>query len=305
MDTLPRLAWMNSMNRSPLWLLVAALFLGSCDGDRAADVAEPAAEPTLSATPSQRPTPTPRPDPYRLAKSYDAGSPALLASRIEDSERAIRSDDRSAHAEAARIQQASYRQLVRTPEWRQEVYERLPTDVRAIARANVEAGAELRALTQPRTELPPWHIVEPPGPDELRSHYDAAAKEFSIGWSYLAAIHLTETRMGRIRGDSHAGARGPMQFLPSTWAAYGKGDINDPRDAIFAAARYLEAHGAPGDMSRALFAYNHSDHYVRAITVYAEQMSKDARAYDGYYHWQVYYRTTKGDALLYEGWPSK
>ena len=65
-------------------------------------------------------------------------------------------------------------------------------------------------------------------------------------WTYLAAIHLVETRMGRIRGASTAGARGPMQFLPSTWALYGAGgDINDPRDAILAAARLLRHHGAP------------------------------------------------------------
>ena len=69
--------------------------------------------------------------------------------------------------------------------------------------------------------------------------------------------------MGRIRGTSTAGAKGPMQFLPSTWEAYGEGDIEDPDDAIMAAARYLANYGAPADMDRALFAYNHSDHYVR------------------------------------------
>ena len=47
------------------------------------------------------------------------------------------------------------------------------------------------------------------------------AEEFGIDWTYLASIHLVETRMGRIRGTSVAGAQGPMQFIPATWASYG------------------------------------------------------------------------------------
>ena len=56
-----------------------------------------------------------------------------------------------------------------------------------------------------------------------------------------------------------------MQFMPATWRAYGLGgDIDDPRDAILAAANYLHASGAPQDVDRALYAYNHSRAYVRA-----------------------------------------
>jgi membrane-bound lytic murein transglycosylase B len=108
--------------------------------------------------------------------------------------------------------------------------------------------------------------------------------------------------MGRIRGTSVAGARGPMQFMPGTWEQYGEGDIEDPRDAIRAAARYLRASGAPKDMDRALFAYNRSDAYVRAIRTYAELMGQDPRLYRGYYHWQVYYRHVDGDRLLPVGY---
>jgi membrane-bound lytic murein transglycosylase B len=121
-----------------------------------------------------------------------------------------------------------------------------------------------------------------------------------VPWQYLAAIHLVETRMGRIRGTSSAGARGPMQFLPATWRRYGAGgDINATGDAVLAAARLLRANGAPADMARALYAYNPSRRYVRAVTAYAEQMRADRRAFLGYYHWQVYY----GDTLLPEGYP--
>ena len=38
-----------------------------------------------------------------------------------------------------------------------------------------------------------------------------------------------ETAFGTVRSPSTAGARGPMQFLPATWSAYGLGgDIDDP-----------------------------------------------------------------------------
>ena len=121
-------------------------------------------------------------------------------------------------------------------------------------------------------------------------------------WPYLAAVHFVETRMGRIRGESSAGAQGPMQFLPKTWAAYGEGDINSNKDSIRTAARYLKRNGAPADMRNALWNYNHSYLYVDAVTIYAEQMRENERAYFGYYHWQVYYRTTNGDVLLPEGY---
>ena len=127
-----------------------------------------------------------------------------------------------------------------------------------------------------------------------------------VSWEYLAAIHLTETRMGRIRGTSTAGAKGPMQFLPSTWEMYGAGgDINDPRDAIFAAARLLKANGAPRHMARALYHYNPSDHYVRAVSSYARSMRKVPWAYTGYWQWRVLYRHVKGVYALPVGYPRK
>lgn len=205
----------------------------------------------------------------------------------------------------ARTQQAIYRSISARPESLPQVQERVPEGLRPVVAANVTAGVELRALTRPRTELPPWRIVAPPPAEELEGYYKEAEARYEVPWTYLAAVHLVESRMGRIRGTSTAGAQGPMQFLPSTWEGYGEGgDINDPQDAILAAARYLEAAGAPGDMAKALYAYNHSDRYVRAVTLYATQIEADPRTYLGYYHWQVYYITTKGDVLLEEGYGS-
>jgi hypothetical protein len=203
----------------------------------------------------------------------------------------------------ARRQQAAYRALAARPEVLPRFLARLPAALRPVAQANVDAGVELRVMTTPKTTLPPWRILPPPPAEELQRDYQETEVATHVPWAYLAAVHLVETRMGRIRGTSTAGAQGPMQFLPSTWARWGGGgDINDPHDAILAAGRYLQASGAPADLHRALYAYNHSEHYVRAVTLYAQQIQADPRTYLAYHAWQVYYITPGGDLWLEEGY---
>jgi Transglycosylase SLT domain len=243
---------------------------------------------------------TPRPDPPLAASDPDA-----LTSQMVAAERAIR--DRSVTgadlAWFGHLQQLTYRRLAATPELRDPVLAALPADLKAAATANADATADLRATVVPGPDLPTtWRIVDPAPLDDLARYYRDAEVEFGVPWSYLAAIHLVETRMGRIRGTSVAGAQGPMQFIPATWARYGEGDINSDRDSIRAAARYLRANGAPANMANALFRYNQSQRYVRAVTAYAEVMRADPDAYRGYYHWQVYYLTTRGDILLPVGY---
>jgi soluble lytic murein transglycosylase-like protein len=228
-----------------------------------------------------------------------------VAASLESAERAIRNPSTAAAEleRAGRAQQDAYRLLVDHPEWMAQVLSAVPASLRKTVQANVLAGTELRALNKPRTSLPPWRIVAPAPARELLGHYKAAGSQVGVPWEYLAAIHLVETRMGRIRGTSVAGAQGPMQFLPATWARYGKGgDINSNRDAIFGAARLLAANGAPGNMSNALYRYNPTPRYVKAVTAYATEMQGDERAYFGYYHWQVYYRLVDGDRLLPVGY---
>lgn len=204
-------------------------------------------------------------------------------------------------------QQNAYRALGVHDEWVDEVLDALPADVRPIVAANERAARGLAALARddkPPEDLPKWVIVPPEPLDVLRSYYDEAEAASDIPWAYFASIHLVETRLGRIRGTSSAGAQGPMQFLPATWERYGDGDVNDNRDAILAAARLLLANGAPGDMSRALYRYNNSMLYVDAVQSYARLMLADERAFLGYYHWQVYYATVSGTFLLPEGFPT-
>jgi soluble lytic murein transglycosylase-like protein len=253
-----------------------------------------------TATPSPQATPTPRPDPPVAGSDPDA-----LALQIVAAERAIR-DPRVTGGDLAwfgHLQQLTYRRLAAQPEWHDAVLAGLPADLRAAATANADATADLRATVVPGSDLPTtWRIVEPAPLDDLARYYREAEAEFGVPWSYLAAIHLVETRMGRIRGTSVAGAQGPMQFMPATWERYGEGDVNSDRDSIRAAARYLRANGAPATMANALFRYNQSQRYVRAVTAYAEVMRADPDAYRGYYQWQVYYLTTRGDILLPVGY---
>jgi len=231
---------------------------------------------------------------------------AALAGELLRVERALRAPDRDDAALGAigRDQDRAYVSLSSHPEWLPAVLAALPPDVTPIVSANANAGAELAPLAEPQPDLPQWTIRAPLPRADLLGFYREAEAASAVPWQYLAAIHLVESRMGRIVGPSTAGAQGPMQFIPSSWEAFGAGgDIYDDRDAILAAGRYLAAAGAPGDMNAALFAYNRSDHYVAAVRAYAEQMIADERAYDGYYAWQVRYRTTQGRFLLPEGYP--
>ena len=98
------------------------------------------------------------------------------------------------------------------------------------------------------------------------------AIDLAIDWRVLAAINRIETNFGQNTHVSSAGAVGWMQFLPSTWRRWGTdasgdgiADPYDPQDAIFSAARYLDAAGAQSDIRRAVFAYNHADWYVNDV----------------------------------------
>src|SRR2546423_9214042 len=95
--------------------------------------------------------------------------------------------------------------------------------------------------------------------------YQAAAAQYGVPWQILAAINEIETDYGNDLSVSSAGAVGWMQFMPATWLQYGVDALNagyaepyNPVDALFAAARYLRAAGAPGNLHAAILAYNHS-----------------------------------------------
>jgi hypothetical protein len=235
-----------------------------------------------------------------------ADESTALLEQLVTAERAVR-DPAVTGKELAfmgHLQQLVYRQLIERADLRDPVFSAIPQDLRAAADLNLAACADLYLFGPVgMTELPAWRIVSAPPIGDLLRYYREAEAEFGVPWYYLAAINLVETRMGRIRGDSYAGAQGPMQFMPATWDAYGEGDINDTHDAILAAGRYLSASGAPAKIEKAIWMYNHDHEYVDAVMKYAEVMRGDARAFRGYYGWQVYFVTVNGTLLLPEGWP--
>jgi membrane-bound lytic murein transglycosylase B len=173
----------------------------------------------------------------------------------------------------------------------------------ATLRANLRAGSALARLNQPRKSLPRWRIVAPPPPATLLAYFKSAQSRYRVPWQYLAAIELIESDFGRVVGLSTAGAEGPMQFMPATWAEYGTGSVSNQRDAIFAAARYLVTNGAPADMAGAVYHYNLSRDYVAAVRAYADRMAADPRAFFGYYYWQVILARVSGLEILPVGFP--
>lgn len=116
-----------------------------------------------------------------------------------------------------------------------------------------------------------------PGP-MLALYQQAAVRCPGLAWTVLAGVGKVETDHGRNVARSSAGAEGPMQFLPSTWAGYGLdangdrvADIMDPVDAVHSAAYYLCRFGAgnPSLLRRAIWAYNHADWYVDLVLSHA------------------------------------
>jgi membrane-bound lytic murein transglycosylase B len=198
-------------------------------------------------------------------------------------------------------QQRIYRLLGSRPALARATLARLPRTLRAVARDNVRARRDLSRISSIHRGPPPRIRVGPAEPaDVLRHYYQAARRRFGVSPALLAAVNFVESAFGRLRNRSVSGAKGPMQFIPATWRAYGLGgDINDPHDAILGAANYLHANGAPRHARRALFHYNPSRHYVSAISRYARRIRADWRAFYAYYAWQVYV----GDRRLTEPRP--
>ncbi len=126
--------------------------------------------------------------------------------------------------------------------------------------------------------------------------YVQAARRYDIDWSVLAAIGKVECDHGRDPDPScsregavnAAGAGGPMQFLASTWAQYGVDGDGDGRvdrwdsaDAIYSAANYLHASGAPRDYGAAIYAYNHAASYVSEVELWASRYRGTGHSTDG------------------------
>ena len=296
-------------------LLVALLVASSCSlGETPAG---PGAERmTGSPSPSQTGTDTEVEAPEVFAPAPDKAlprRPGRLADELRRVGRALNESvsswRRSGSARPQRVvvlqalyQQRIYRLMSRNTRLGNRTMRRLGGLPARSARRIVGAHRELRGLTEP---LPanftfPTGRAKPAG--ELLRYYKAARRRFGVSWRVLAAVNYIESKFGKVKATSSAGAKGPMQFMPATWRAYGLGgNIRNDRDAIMGAANYLRSSGAnrgPAALRRALWAYNHSSHYVRSVLAYMRYMRSRTRHYFMLYNWQVFVVTTRGDKRL-------
>jgi membrane-bound lytic murein transglycosylase B len=157
---------------------------------------------------------------------------------------------------------------------------RLAKAERAQARIEAERAAAAAAATSASSEATAGGVPK----SYLALYQSAAATCSGLPWTVLAAIGQVESGHGSNTGPSSSGAMGPMQFLPSTFAAYavdgdddGVADIWNPADSIYTAAHYLCANGAgagPRALYTAIWHYNHADWYVQMVMQVAAGLAR-------------------------------
>jgi cell wall-associated NlpC family hydrolase len=172
-----------------------------------------------------------------------------------------------------------------------------PTVIPALGgRSEAECAGDVASVAglskTAQADIPPAYLKE----------YKTAAQKIGIQWEVLAGIGKRETDHGRSKlpgvssGTNYAGAAGPMQFLISTWGGQAKikipstftgyasdgdgdgwGDVYNPADAILGAARMLKRNGAPDDLRKAVFAYNHANWYVDQVLEFAKKYTENGQ----------------------------
>ena len=273
--------------------LIAALLFASCSNGQ--DTRAPAAEPARPPLPA--PNQAISREPGRLARSLTSTTVALrhAIEKWRSSGNPRRGGPPAEVTLLALHQQRMYLVLTGRPKLADRVLARLQGSVRAEARDTLTARRRLTRLAGPVVPRRRYRTGRALPAGILLDHYRKAQRRYGVPWQVLAAVNFVETGFNRLRSNSTAGAQGPMQLIPSTWRAYGRGgNIHDAHDAILGAANYLRASGAPRNMRRALFAYNHSSLYVDAVLAYTRRIRRDPRAFYAYYSWQVFVRMDSG-----------
>jgi len=161
-----------------------------------------------------------------------------------------------------------------------------------IAKVKAVLGPSGRIVNLRQQQLPRSEPSSEIAANQLPSSYlqlfqESAAKYCpGLSWTVLAAIGQIESADGSNDGPSSAGALGPMQFLPSTWAIWGMDgfgqtgtpNIMNPYDAVPSAARLLCADGAASGgaaLADAIFDYNHANWYVSEVLSLAAEYAQD------------------------------
>jgi hypothetical protein len=258
--------------RSPLAAALAAsafyaLVLVASAAAQTPDEQVPTNTATATATPTPAPTPeppapAPTPSPIELpdaGSNSRSGSGRVKGSLPSGDESPVNRKDGARGKVEARTERAS------------------PPQAPDGTPAPSNPGYSLATPGPARIGVPNFFIDKFRIPPFLLPIYQAAGMQYGIRWEILAAINEIETDYGRNLNISSAGALGWMQFMPATWDAYGvdanrdgNKDPFNPVDAIFAAARYLNAAGAETDIRKAVFAYNHANWYVDSVLMRAQ-----------------------------------
>jgi Transglycosylase SLT domain len=163
----------------------------------------------------------------------------------------------------------------------------LVSQVRAVTGTRGRVVSLQPTVTVKVGKLPVTTAVPSGRPATYLTLYQESAARYCPGlsWTVLAAIGAVESGNGANVGPSSAGALGPMQFLPSTWATWGIDGFGDtgapnvmnPFDAVPSAAVYLCAAGAAQGGSalyNAIYAYNHADWYVNEVLAIAKEYAQ-------------------------------
>jgi hypothetical protein len=246
-------------------------------------------------------------EPVPAAPQFDPGQeipsdPALLAATIASNTTILHSQIDVWRATAdtrvgptpleitnrSTFHQRLHLRLAQSPRLLRRVVKLLPPKLAADARDLYVALRSLRRLAGGSASSRIRYGASLPA-GRLLELYGQGQSRFRIRKRVLAAINLVETRFNRLRNNSSAGARGPMQFMPATWRMYGMGgNVRDPEDAILGAANYLRASGAPRNYRRALRAYNHSRLYVEGVARYSRVMGRDPHSFYVLHSWHFF-----------------
>jgi soluble lytic murein transglycosylase-like protein len=175
---------------------------------------------------------------------------------------------------AAETEERIELRMARDPRLERGVLARLSGRLARDVADDVAARRDLLRLA-PKKTGPPVRLGPALPVGTLRSLYLEGQRRSGVPWQVLAAVNFVESDFGRLREASPDGAQGPMQFMPSTWAEYGRGNVHDPKAAVLGAARFLRAAGAPADERAALLRYDPSGLYVDAVERYAGRMRRD------------------------------
>ena len=181
----------------------------------------------------------------------------------------------AAVVQAAVAEQRIELRMARDPRLARGVLAKLPRGLARDVADDVAARRDLLLLAPHGKKGPPVRLGPALPLPQLRAFYAEGQRQSGVAWQVLAAVNYVESDFGRFREGSVAGAQGPMQFMPATWAEYGRGDVHDPHAAILAAARFLHAAGAPLLERAALLRYNPSALYVDAVERYAARIRRD------------------------------